>query len=201
MAFVQRALIEAQFESEGGRGAMQEAKACAELFEKPVEAEEEWGSGFDRRFEGERDPERVGKGFKLEDAFARVAGHFPEGIDFFTETFADVLSREREEFSEGGESPVGEVLKEGWGEVEFGEAEGCDERGRVFDEKNWVGAAGGAEGEGGLRGDAEASVDADAGEEAAQGVVRPRGPIISGGVDAGEIEEPAVSVRLFFDTG
>ena len=121
MAFVQRTLVEAQFESEGGRGAMQEAKACAELFEKSVEAEEEWGSGFDGRFEGERDPERVGKAFKLEDAFARVAGHFPERINFFTQTFADVLSREREEFSEGGESPVGEVLKEGWGEVEFGE--------------------------------------------------------------------------------
>jgi len=52
-----------------------------------------------------------------------------------------------------------------------------------------------------LRGDAEASVDADAGEEAAESGVCPSGPIVGWGVEAGEVEEPAVSVRLFFDAG
>lgn len=198
VVLVRGALIEMEGEEEGGGGAVEEAEACAELFEDAIEAEEEGGCGFDGGFEGEREMEWVGKGFEVEDAFAGVAGHFPEGIDFVAEAFADVLTREGEEFSEGGEAPIGEVLEEEWREVEFGEAEGGEKGGRVFDEEDGVGAASGAEGEGGLWGDTDLAVDVGVEGEFAEGGVCPRGPIICGGVEAGEVEEPAVSEGLFF---
>jgi hypothetical protein len=134
LAFVHWALVEAQLEVEGRGGAVQKAKARAELFEQSVESEEERRRGFNGCFEGEREVQRVGEGFKLKNAFASVAGHFPERVDFWSETFANVLTREGEEFSEGGEAPFGEVLKEGRREVEFGEPERGDERGGVVDD-------------------------------------------------------------------
>jgi hypothetical protein len=201
LAFVHGALVEAQLEVEGRGGAVQEAEARAQLFEQSVQGKEERRRRFNGRFEGERQVQGVGKGFNLKNAFAGVAGHFPERVDFWSEPFANVLTREGEEFSEGGETPFGEVLKEGRREVEFGEAEGGNERGRVINDEDGICAASSAEGEGGLRGDAEASVDADAGVEAAESGVCPSGPIVGWGVEAGEVEEPAVSVRLFFDAG
>jgi hypothetical protein len=42
-------------------------------------------------------------------------------------------------------------------------------------------------------------VNADAGEEAAEGGAGPSGPIVGWGVEAGEVDEPAVPVRLFFN--
>ena len=125
---------------------MQETEAGAELFKQSVEGKEERRRRFNGHFEGEREAERIGKVFEVKHAFAGVAGHFPESVDFLSKPFADVLARQGEKFSEGGEAPFGEVLKEGRRKVEFGKAERGDEGDRVFDEEDGIGSASGAEG-------------------------------------------------------